>query len=157
MNAVRSIVPAVVLCVASVLGSAAANADDMISFATGGYATGLRTMETMHAIDTDRDGNVSQEEWTAFQNRVFSALDKDNTGFIDAKEFYGTPMDMASVAPGAFIRGLRTKAMFDKIGPNAQGKISREDFLRYQQKIFDMMDKNHNKQLSAGEFIAGTH
>lgn len=148
---------AVLVCALASLAYQPARADDMVSFATGGYATGLRTMETMHAIDTDGDGTVSQEEWTAFQNRVFSALDKNNTGFIDAKEFYGEPMDMASVAPGAFIRGLRTKEMFMKIGPNAEGKISREEFLRYQQKIFDMMDHNKTKQLTAGEFITKTH
>lgn len=148
---------AVLVCALASLAYQPARADDMVSFATGGYATGLRTMETMHSIDTDGDGTVSQEEWTAFQNKVFSAMDKNNSGFIDAKEFYGEPMDMASVAPGAFIRGLRTKEMFMKIGPNAEGKISREEFLRYQQKIFDMMDHNKTKQLTAGEFITKTH
>jgi hypothetical protein len=135
------------------LGSQATRADDVVSFATGGYASGLRTMDTMHAIDTDRDGTVSQEEWTAFQNKVFSAMDKGNTGFIDAKAFYRDPMDPASVAPGAFILGLRTKAMFEKIGPDANGRISREQFLQFQQKIFDMMDKNNNKVLTPREFI----
>jgi EF hand len=157
MNSVRTAVGILALCALGSLGYKAARADDMVSFATGGYATGLRTMDTMHMIDTDKDGTVSQEEWTAFQNRVFSAMDKNNTGFIDAKEFYGEPMDMASVAPGAFIRGLRTKAMFNKIGPDAEGKISREQFLRYQQKIFDMMDHDQTKRLTAGEFILKTH
>jgi hypothetical protein len=148
---------AVVVCALASLAYQLARADDMVSFATGGYATGLRTMETMHAIDTDHDGTVSQEEWTAFQNRVFSALDKNNTGFIDAKEFYGESMDMKSVAPGDFIHGLRTKEMFMKMGPNAEGKISREQFLSYQQKIFDMLDQNKNKKLTAGEFILKSH
>ena len=148
---------AVILCALASLAYQMARADDMVSFATGGYATGLRTMETMHAIDTDGDGTVSQEEWTAFQNRVFSALDKDNTGFIDAKEFYGEPMDMKSVAPGSFIRGLRTKEMFMKMGPNSEGKISRQEFLRYQQKIFDMLDQDKSKKLTAGEFILKSH
>lgn len=156
MKAVHKTV-AVLACTLASLAYQPARADDMVSFATGGYATGLRTMETMHTIDTDGDGTVSQEEWTAFQNKVFSALDKNNTGFIDAKEFYGEPMDMASVAPGAFIRGLRTKEMFMKIGPDAEGKISRAEFLRYQQKVFDMMDKDKSKQLAAGEFITKSH
>lgn len=138
---------------ALILGGQVARADDMVSFATGGYATGLRTMETMHAMDTDGDGMVSLEEWTAFQNRVFSALDKGHTGFIDASEFYGSDLDMSPVAPGAFIKGLRTKEMFMKIGPDAQGKISREQYLRFQQKIFEMMDKHHRENLSPTDFI----
>jgi hypothetical protein len=151
MNSTRGAIALVALC--SLVHLPARADDGMVSFATGGYATGLRTMETMHVIDTDHDGTVSQAEWTAFQNKIFSALDKNNTGFIDAKEFYGDPMDMASAAPGAFIQGLRTKEMFEKIGPNADGKISRADFLRYQQKIFDMMDMHKDKRLTAGEFI----
>jgi hypothetical protein len=128
-------------------------ADDMASVATGGFITALRTTDTMHMIDTDHDGTISQEEWTAFQNRVFSMLDKNNTGFVDAKEFYGDPMGPVSLVPGAFIQGLRTKAMFDKIGANADGKISRAQYLSYQQKIFDMMDTGGKKQLTAGDFI----
>jgi Ca2+-binding EF-hand superfamily protein len=128
-------------------------ADDMASVATGSFITGLRTMDTMHVIDTDHDGTISQEEWTAFQNRVFSMLDKNNTGFVDAKEFYGNPMGPLADVPGAFIQGLRTKAMFEKIGANADGKISRAQYLSFQQKIFDMMDKGKKRELTAGDFI----
>jgi Ca2+-binding EF-hand superfamily protein len=128
-------------------------ADDMASVAPGSFITGLRTMDTMHVIDTDHDGTISQEEWTAFQNRVFSMLDKNNTGFVDAKEFYGNPMGPLADAPGAFIQGLRTKAMFEKIGADADGKISRAQYLSFQQKIFDMMDTGKKKELTAGDFI----
>jgi hypothetical protein len=144
------------LVVLGVLRSVSVFGDDMISFATGGYATGLRTMETMEMIDTDKDGNISQAEWTAFQNKVFSALDKHNTGYIDAKQFYGDPMGPVSVAPGGFILGLRTKEMFEKIGPNTDGKISRQQYLQYQQKIFDMMDTQKKHMLTATEFILHT-
>ena len=153
MKSIRVAIVALSLGTPWLLAHQMAHADDMVSFATGGYATGLRTAATMHMIDTDGDGTVSQEEWTAFQNRVFSALDKGNTGFIDADEFYRRHVDMVSVAPGAFITGLRTKEMFQKMGPDAQGKISREQFLRYQQKIFDMMDKDQKKRLTPAEFI----
>ena len=33
-------------------------ADEMVSFATGGFARGLRTISEMHKIDSDGDGNV---------------------------------------------------------------------------------------------------
>ena len=60
-----------------------ANADDMASFATGGYARGLRTMSEMHKIDTDGDGSISKAEWLAYQEKVFAALDKNKTGVVD--------------------------------------------------------------------------
>lgn len=152
MTAMRVLIVGLGL-VTPLLGSQIARADDVVSFATGGYATGLRTMETMHVIDTDGDGMVSLKEWLAFQNRVFSALDKGNTGFIDAPEFYGSGHDMSPVAPEAFIRGLRTRDMFMKIGPDAQQRISREQYLHFQQKIFEMMDKHHRDNLSPTDFI----
>jgi len=67
---------------AGLLGSTG-YADDMTSFATGGYATGLRTAEMMHMIDANKDGMVSKDEWVAYQERVFKALDKDTDGSLD--------------------------------------------------------------------------
>ena len=153
MNAISRSLAITGLIMAGAFTYTSVYADDMASVATGSFITGLRTMDTMHVIDTDHDGTISQEEWTAFQNRVFSMLDKNNTGFVDAKEFYGNPMGPLSDAPGAFIQGLRTKALFEKIGANADGKISRAQYLSFQQKIFDMMDKGKKKRLTAGDFI----
>src|ERR1700727_1599447 len=75
-----------------------AMADDMVSFATGGYARGLRTMDEMHKIDTDGDGKVSKAEWLAYQEKVFAALDKDKTGKIDEKAFLSPSSEMTSFA-----------------------------------------------------------
>ena len=97
-------------------------------------------------------GNLggNSEKWL---RKSLSLNRKSNTGFVDAKEFYGDPMGAVSFAPTAFIQGLRTKAMFDEVGANADGKISRAQYLSYQQKIFDMMDKGKKKQLTPGDFI----
>lgn len=40
----------------------------------------------MQKIDTNGDGMISKDEWTAFQERVFAMLDKNKTGNVDAKE-----------------------------------------------------------------------
>jgi hypothetical protein len=79
-------------------------------------------------------------------------LDKNSTGFVGSKEFSGDPMGPVSAAPGAFIQGP-TKAMFEKIGANADGKISRAQYLSFQQKIFEMMDTGKKEQLTPGDFI----
>src|SRR5256886_17341616 len=75
------------------LAYTAVYADDMVSFATGGYAAGLRTMEMMHIIDTNKDGKISKDEWIAFQDRVVTALGKDKSGSLEVGEGYATRTD----------------------------------------------------------------
>jgi len=128
-------------------------ADDMTSFATGGFAHGLRTMSEMHKIDTDGDGNVSKAEWLAYQEKVFAALDKDKTGTIDEKEFLTSARGMATFATGGYTRGLQTKATIHKIDTDGNGTVSHDEFIIYQTQMFDMMDKNHAGRLGPQEFL----
>ncbi|HUA24930.1 MAG TPA: EF-hand domain-containing protein [Steroidobacteraceae bacterium] len=130
-----------------------AMADDMVSFATGGYARGLRTMDEMHEIDTDGDGRVSKAEWLAYQEKVFAALDKDKTGKVDERAFLSPSGEMATFATGGYARGLQTKAMMHKIDTDADGTVSHDEFIAYQTKIFDLMDANHAGSLGPREFL----
>jgi EF-hand domain pair len=128
-------------------------ADEMVSFATGGYVRGLETMSEMHKIDTNGDGHVSKAEWIAYQEKVFDALDKAKTGTVDEKEFLDPTSDMATFATGGYVRGLQTKAMMHKIDTDGDGSISRDEFIAYETKVFDMMDKNHTGSLGPQEFL----
>jgi Ca2+-binding EF-hand superfamily protein len=130
-----------------------ANADDMTSFATGGYARGLRTMDEMHKIDTDGDGKVSKAEWLAYQEKVFAALDKKKTGMVDEKEFLTPSSDLATFATGGYARGLQTKAMMHKIDTDGDGSVSHDEFIAYQTKVFDMMDTNKTGSVGPQEFL----
>jgi hypothetical protein len=71
---------------------AASFADDMVSFATGGYARGLRTKEMMHKIDADGDGTVSHDEYIAYQTKIFEMMDTSTThkGMVGAQEMFAT-------------------------------------------------------------------
>lgn len=131
-----------------------ARADDMVSFATGGYARGLRTMSEMHKIDIDNDGSVSKEEWLAYQSKVFDALDRDHEGIIDEKEFLRPSSEMATFATGGYARGLQTKAMMHKIDADGDGKITKDEWLAYQSKVFEMMDTSNKGVLGPREFLA---
>jgi Ca2+-binding EF-hand superfamily protein len=53
--------------------------DDVVTFATGGYARGLRTKEMMDKIDTDRDGTISQAEFIAYLTKIFDMMDTSTT------------------------------------------------------------------------------
>lgn len=130
-----------------------AAADDMVSFATGGYASGLRTDEMMKKIDTNKDGMVSKDEWVAYQEKVFVMLDKDKTMVIDEKEFMAPSSEMASFATGGYARGLQSKEMMSKIDANKDGKVSHDEYIAYQVKVFEMMDVGHSGMVGPKEFL----
>jgi hypothetical protein len=61
---------------------------DVVTFATGGYARGLRTKEMMEKIDTDKDGTISQTEFMAYLTKVFDMMDTSTAhkGVISKEE-----------------------------------------------------------------------
>ena len=138
------------------VGVVAAHSDDMVSFATGGYASGLRTKAVMHKMDSNHDNMVSRKEWIAFQNKVFAMLDKDKSGEVDESEYMSAHPAVAAFATGGYASGLLTRDMFKKIDTGGDGRISRDEFLSYQLKIFDMMDtsRTHRGMLGPAQFFA---
>jgi hypothetical protein len=144
-------------CAFALSFSAASMADDMVDFSTAGYASGIRSMPLMHKIDTNGDGMVSKDEWLAFHEKVWSALDKDKKGSVSAKEFVapgGGAMD--SFATGGFSHGLKTMAMVHKIDTDNDGSVSHEEYIAYQSKLFDMMDNSptHKGMLGKEQMFA---
>lgn len=144
-------------CALALAYSAASPADDMASFATGGYARGLHSEKLMHKIDTNGDGMVSKDEWIAYQEKVFAMLDKNKTGSLDAKTFIDpSGGELVSFATGGYARGLRTADMMHKIDTDADGTISHDEYIAYQTKVFDMMDTStaHKGMLGPQEMFA---
>lgn len=156
MNTIRLTFTSTMLLAVAGAFTAAAVADEMVSFATGGYATGLRTMEMMHMIDSNKDGMVSKEEWVDYQGRVFKALDKNGDGYLDIEEFYGHPAPV-SFATGGYSRGLETKQMFGRIDANGDGKVSHDEYIEFQVKVFEMMDSKKQHELRPSDFIVNAH
>jgi hypothetical protein len=142
-----------VLLAAGLACASLAVADDMASFATGGYARGLRTMDEMHKIDTDGDGTVSKAEWIAYHEKIWKALDKDKEGTVGEKAFLAPSHEMASFATGGYARGLQTKTMMHKIDTDSDGTVSHDEFIAYQTRVFDMMDATHSGSVGPQEFL----
>jgi Ca2+-binding EF-hand superfamily protein len=150
-SAVKSLTTGLTLLVLATCATLAM-ADD-VSFGTGGYASALRTKEMMEKMDTNGDGMVSKDEWTKFQNRAFDGLDKDKSGYLTEAEWTGHANENFAFATAAYARGLMTDSMFKKIDANGDGKISREEFLAYHRKIWDMLDKNKKGAVGLVDFI----
>ena len=60
-----------------------------LDLTTGGYSRELRSMKMMGKMDTDGDHKVTKEEFLAFHNAVFAAMDKKGDGQITANEWLG--------------------------------------------------------------------
>jgi Ca2+-binding EF-hand superfamily protein len=145
-------------CVFALTYSVVSIADDVATFATGGYARGLRSEELMKKM-SNGTGTLTKEQWLAFHEQVFVMLDKNKTGAIDAKEYISASGgDVATFATGGYARGLRTKEMMDKIDTNHDGTISQAEFTAYMTKLFDMMDTNsaHKGTISKEEVMFAT-
>jgi len=137
----RRCVLALTAAVLTLTCSWGAMADDTVSFATGGYARGLRSKEMMNKIDTDGDGTISKAEWNSFQEKVFTALDAHKKGSLSAKIFVSRRCArLVSFATGGFADGLCSIETSRDIDTNGDGRISHDEFMIYQGKIFDMMD-----------------
>jgi len=156
MNTLRRLRAAIPIALLAGALLTTASADDTVSLATGGYATALKTMEMMHMIDSNKDGKISKDEWVAYQTRLFTALDKNKDGFLDVEEFYGDPKPV-DFATGGYARALETKQMFGKIDANGDGKVSREEYMNFQLKVWDMMDTNKKQEVGVADWIGKTH
>jgi hypothetical protein len=140
----------------SFFNSQQATADDMVTFATGGYARGLRSAEMKNRIDTDGDGMISREEWASYQEQVFMRLDTHRKGSISAWEFINSNGALLETfATGGYERGLRTREMVRKIDTNHDHWISHDEFMAYQMQVFDLMDTSngHKGFLSDDNFF----
>lgn len=126
--------------VALVAVSGVASADAMLG--SGGYARQVHTMETMKMIDADGNHMVSSAEFMDYYGSIFDALDTDNDGSIDAKEWVGTKGDNnISIATGGFSKQLRTMKMMGKMDADGDHKVTKDEFISFHEPAFKAMSK----------------
>ena len=136
----RRMVASLACAFALTVSFASIAADNVVSFATGGYASGLRSEELMKKM-SDGTGMLTKDEWVTFHEKIFAMLDKKHTGAIDAKAYVSaTGGDVVTFATGGYARALRSKDMMERIDTDRDGTISHAEFITYLTKIFDLMD-----------------
>lgn len=93
-------------------------------------------------LDSDGDGSVSREEFTAETAERFSSADKDNNGSITLEEFETVWLDRADR------RMVRAFQHFDRDGDL---KITREEADRFFGTLVSRMDRNGDGALSIAD------
>lgn len=143
---------AATLLASSVISAPAFSAEPMLS--TGGYARQLQKLEMMKMLDADGNHMVTAAEADAYYASVFTALDKDNDGTVDATEWTGpsnkSKLDLATGGYSRELRNIKMMAIFDKDGDH---EVSKAEFLAGHEAIFVKMDTTGDKMINQDEWI----
>ena len=128
----------IAICAALVALSGTASAANL---GTGGFSQ-LHTLEMMKMIDANGDHMVSKQEFTDYYGSIFDELDTDKDGSIDAKEWVGTKGDnKITIATGGYSNQLRTLKTMKAMDSNGDHKVTKEEFIKYHEDLFNVMSK----------------
>ena len=95
----------------------------------------------MMRADTNGDGKISREEFTAMMDQRFARLDKNGDGFITADEV----SDMQGRGPGGGVMAADT---------DHDGKVSHAEFTALAAARFAKLDANGDGQITPDEMSA---
>jgi Ca2+-binding EF-hand superfamily protein len=110
-----------------------AQADQSTDFARGGMHFSAK------AMDTDKDGMISKEEFMKYHADMWNKMTKDSNGSMSVTD-----------ASSAFARGgmhVDVKAM----DPNGTGMITRDMFMTYEATHWSLLPKDANDQISVAD------
>jgi Ca2+-binding EF-hand superfamily protein len=122
----------------------------------GGFGGGGQRMQfqmpTFAELDKNKDKKISRDEFPSQFAQMFDRFDTNHDGFIDEEE-WNAAMQRGGRGggPGGGMGGPRIGESLTKfLDANADGKISREEFAKIV-SLFDILDKDHNGELSQEE------
>lgn len=139
------------------VAATSALAQDAPPMPTGGQPGGGMRMQfqmpNFSDLDKNKDKKLSREEFPSqFPAQAFDRLDTNHDGFIDEEEWNGMRNRFGGGGPGGGTGGgPRTGESLTKLlDANADGKVSRDEFAKVL-SLFDILDKDHNGELSQDE------
>jgi Ca2+-binding EF-hand superfamily protein len=95
--------------------------------------------KTFDALDKDKDGRISQQEYLNATAKTFDKLDKDGSGHLDKEEL--------KALPEAY-----RKDWLAEMDKNKDGRIDRNEFKAEALKRFSAADADENRYLDSREW-----
>lgn len=122
---------------------------------TGGYARAVQTMEMMEMIDANGNQMVSKEEFNTYYTKLFITLDKNKDNYLDEKEWIGKKDDhVIAEATGGYLRELRSMKVMGAMDVDGNGKVSKQEFLAFNEVIFKRMDIKEEGEVDPGNWLS---
>ena len=143
----------------ALLATAAVNAQTYGTASTDLWDTNFQkafmTEKMMHMMDMSHKGMVTKADYDKYMGNLFDMMDKGHKGMLDKNAFLTQEGAAGSNNPWTpdFLRTLRTESMMHMMDKSGKGMVTKAEFMAHMDKIFDMLDKDHNGMLEANEFM----
>jgi Ca2+-binding EF-hand superfamily protein len=143
----------------ALLAATAANAQTMGTASTDLWNTDFQkafmTEKMMHMMDMSHKGMVTRADYDKYMGNVFDMMDKGHKGMLDKDAFLTQEGAAGSNNPWTpdFLRTLKTESMMHMMDKSGKGMVTKAEFMAHMDKIFDMLDKDHNGMLEENEFL----
>jgi len=106
----------------------------------------------VRGIQTGPDGRISKKSWISHFSSVFDAMDADKNGIIGSADIEKHNMSSSDrqgpPRPPA-------ESLIRRIDENNDGKISRAEWIKHHEALFDRFDTDKNGYLDANEIPKG--
>jgi Ca2+-binding EF-hand superfamily protein len=120
---------------------------------TTDFQKAFMTEKMMHMMDMSHKGMVSKADYDAYMGKVFDMMDKGHKGMLDKDDFTRSEGGSTDLWTTDFQKTFRTLSMMHMMDKSGKGMVSKADFMTHMDKIFDMLDKDHNGMLEENEFL----
>ena len=152
MDSIKSLSKAALTMAFALLAATGAYAQSTNIWTTN-FQKAFMTEKMMYMMDTSGKGAVSRDDYNKYMGKVFDMMDRKHRGMLDKEDFMAVESASTNIWTTDFQKTFRTEDMMHMMDKSGKGMVSKADFMAHMNKIFDMLDKDHNGMLEPNEFI----
>jgi len=117
------------------------------------FQKAFMTEKMMHMMDMSGKGMVTREDYNKYMGKIFDMMDKGHKGMLDKDAFVAFDGGSTNIWSTDFQKTFRTVTMMHMMDKSGKGMVDKATFMTHMNKIFDMLDKDHNGMLEKNEFV----